>query len=75
MEKIPVTFNHNGKTVTGYLDAGHPSGHSWTLMVNRYVWGFITFYPAFGDVRFHWNEKGMEIHEDYFYDLIIAAVQ
>lgn len=74
-EKIPVEFELNGKTYRGHFKPVSGRGNTcWYLNVNDYYWGNMDYYPQRG-FRFTYTSdklKGLEQHEQYFIDVIIA---
>jgi hypothetical protein len=67
MNKIPVTFEHEGKEYSGTLKevsgAGAAIGSHWHLMVDNFYWGQLlylktgfVFYAQTGDMR-HLSEQ------------------
>ncbi len=68
-EKIPITFEHGGKTYTGTFDAIFGAGNSvWYLMINKRYYGRLRI------CDFGWFFDGNQFNElaDYFGEYMIA---
>ena len=72
MDKIPVTFQHDGRQYRGSLDPVFGAGgNTWHLMVDRYYWGCLRLV----DNKWYFDENKERVGHlvDYFSDVAIAA--
>jgi hypothetical protein len=73
LERIPVTFEHEGRNYTGYLTSvsGAASNTHFHLMIDHYYKGQLFYTPLYG-----WQMDG-EFQElkDYFVDVLISWYQ
>lgn len=73
MADIPVSFDYKGKHYSGFLSEVTGGGGSvWHLMINRFYWGQLHYYPSRDEFRFTSQTREFEDISDFFGEVIIA---
>ena len=72
MDKIPISFDYQGKHYSGYFVPVHGAGANvWYLMIDNYYCGRLRLTEN-QEWAFDANKFGAEELTDYFADVIIA---
>ena len=68
MLNAPITFTHNGKTITGQLSQvmGGGSSSHFHLMVNQYYWGQLFYNQHQGGWVFYGKDESLSAMAEHF---------
>ena len=69
-----VTFQWNGKQITGRLTSVSGAGSLYHLMVDNYYWGQLNFSPHFG-WTFTSNTRDLNHMSEYFGEVVAIALE
>jgi hypothetical protein len=74
MNKIPVSFEYNGKQLVGeFSEVGGSGGSTWHLLIDKYYKGSLMIIQD--KWVFHSQTREMEDLADYFGSVLIAWYQ